>query len=378
MAQLTEHLSKVLLARHGVPVGDSRLVFDADEASAAAAEFGSAVAVKAQLPVGGRGNAGAILRASDSASAAAAFKIVTSMSVDGLTAESALVEPWRSADREVFLAITMDWAAGGPVALFSAEGGVQVESAQRLRKVSLRDDGSFPVADFRRLAAEDGLPPRLMNDIVAVFQAMTRAFHTLDARLVEINPLVWSGERALAVDARVIVDDNALFRQPEVSGWLANMRPRHIEDVVRDSSRLEYVPLGGRLGLISGGAGMTMAVMDLIGQLGSAAACFLDCSANPTPAGYGAALDLLLENPAVDAILVSIFGGLTRVDSVARTLVELVTAKAPGKPITIRLMGTNSDKVSGILAEHGLRNYPVLEEAVAAAIASLPLVTVPG
>jgi succinyl-CoA synthetase beta subunit len=378
VAQLTEHLSKVLLARHGVPVGVSRLVFDADEASAAAAEFGSAVAVKAQLPVGGRGNAGAIVRASDAASAAAAFKIVTSVSVDGLTAESALVEPWSSADREVFLAITMDSAAAGPVALFSAEGGVQVESARGVRSIPLRDDGSFPVADFRRLATQDALPPRLMNDVVGVFQALTRAFHTVDARLVEINPLVWSGERVLAVDARVIVDDNALFRQPEVSGWLANMKPRHIEDLVRDRSRLEYVHLEGRLGLISGGAGMTMAVMDLIGQQGSTAACFLDCSANPTSAGYGAALDLLLEDPAVDAILVSIFGGLTRVDSVARTLVELFVAKAPSKPITIRLMGTNSDKVSGILAEHGLSNCPDLEEAVAAAIASLPVVTVPG
>jgi succinyl-CoA synthetase beta subunit len=373
LAQLTEHLSKELLAQYGVPVGPSRLVFDGDQAAAAAVEFGADVAVKAQVPVGGRGNAGAILRATDAQSAAAAYKVVTEVSVDGLKAESALVEPWSPTEHEVYLGITMDAVSAGPVALFSADGGVGVESGLGLRSVPLREDGTFPVAGFRRAAAADGLDSRFMNEIVSTFLAMTRAFFALDARLVEINPLVWSNGRALAVDARVIVDDNALFRQPEVRGRLAAMRPRRVEDVVRDETRLEYVQLGGRLGLISGGAGMTMAVMDLIGQQGSAAACFLDCSANPTPAGYGAALDLLLGDPAVDAILISIFGGLTRVDSVARTLVDLIATKAPSKPITVRLMGTNGDKAGGILAEHGLRNHPVLEEAVAAAIESMPV-----
>jgi succinyl-CoA synthetase beta subunit len=377
VAQLTEHLSKMLLARYGVPVPTTSLVSDAAAASAVAAQLGFDVAVKAQLPLGGRGKSGAILRASDPESAAQAFTVVTSVRVDGLKAETALVEPWSKSDREVFLAITMDGAAGGPVALFSAEGGVEVESAQRLRKLSLREDGTFPVADFRRLAANDGLPPQFLNETVAIFQALARAFHALDARLIEINPLVWSDGHALAIDARVIVDDNALFRQPEVRALLALMRPRHIEDLVRDRSRLEYVHLAGHLGLISSGAGMTMAVMDLIGELGATAACFLDCSANPTASGYGAALDLLLEDPAVDAILVSVFGGLTRVDSVARTLVGLLVDKAPNKPITIRLMGTNADKVDGILAAHGLRNHPVLEEAVATAIDSMSAAGVP-
>jgi len=377
VAQLTEHLSKILLARYGVPLPTSILVSDVAAANAATTELGSDVAVKAQLPVGGRGKSGAILRANDPESGAQAFSAVTSVYVDGLRAETALVEPWSTIEREVYLAITMDGAAGGPVALFSAEGGIEVEYVQRLRKLSLRDDGTFPVASFRRLAAEDGLPPRFLNEIVAIFQALARAFHALDARVIEINPLAWSGGHALAIDARVIVDDNALFRQPELRGWLTVMSPRHIEDLVRDRSRLEYVKLPGRLGLISSGAGMTMAVMDLIGERGSTAACFLDCSANPTSAGFGAALDLLLGDPAVDAILVSVFGGLTRVDSVARTLVGLLVEKAPDKPITMRLMGTNADKVDGIFAPHGLRNHPVLEEAVTAAIGSMSTAVVP-
>lgn len=145
---------------------------------------------------------------------------------------------------------------------------------------------------------------------------------------------------------------------------------------MRDRTKLEYVRLGGWLGLISGGAGMTMAAMDLIADLGGAPACFLDCSANPTPEGYGAALDLLLEDCEVRAILINIFGGLTQMDRVARTLAKLLAERSSRKPITLRLMGTNADAATAVLEAAGLTNHRGLEEAVAAAVASGA--TVPG
>lgn len=371
MPQLTEHLSKELLARFGVFVPRGILAATPDEAAGAASSLGLPVAVKAQVPVGGRGKAGGIRRADSEAEARAAFEALTALALDGLPASTARVEPWEPCVAEYYVSIVVDPDCAGPVVLLSPSGGVDLDTGANVVRIPLRDDGSVPAALFRKGAYTSAIRPEVTERLLGVAQSLARAYAATDARLVEVNPLGLTAEgHLIALDARVIVDDHALYRQPEIARFVTQRQPRREEDVVRDRTRLEYVRLGGWLGLISGGAGMTMAAMDLIDDLGGAAACFLDCSNNPTPEGYGAALDLLLEDPGVRAILVSIFGGLTQMDRVARTLVKLIAERAPRKPIALRLMGTNVEAANVVLEAAGLTNHRNLEDAVAAAVAS--------
>ena len=185
---------------------------------------------------------------------------------------------------------------------------------------------------------------------------------------MELNPLAEvSGGVSLAVDARVVLDANALFRHPAVRALSETMVPRRPEDLVREATKLEFVPLDGTIGLISGGAGMTMAAMDLMRDYGGRAACFLDCSADVTPKGYAAALDLVLGLDGVRSILVSVLG-FPRVDSVATTFVDLLARVHVEVPVVFRLTGTNQGAAAAILQGAGLHNFVELDDAVAAVV----------
>ncbi|GAC1653092.1 MAG: ADP-forming succinate--CoA ligase subunit beta [Candidatus Dormibacteraceae bacterium] len=373
MAQLTEHLSKQVLARFGIATPRGVVAMSAAAAAAAQEEFAAPVMVKAQVPASGRGKAGGILRADSGAAAAAAFERVTSVHFGRLRAETALVEGLSTPLAELYLGVSIDAGVAGPALLFSAAGGVDVEAAAATRLIPLRRDGTVPAAALRRAAYGAGLNAAVTERLVSLAGALARAHAATDAYLIELNPVaVLEGDRLAVLDARLVADDNAMFRQPYLRALVAEMRPRHEEDLVRERTQLEFVQLDGSLGLLSGGAGMTMAAMDLIADLGGRPACFLDCSNNPTPEGYGEALELLLTDPKVGAILISIFGGLTQMDRVARTLVALFAARKPDKPITLRLMGTNIEAADLILGEAGLHNHRLLEDAVRAAVATVP------
>ncbi len=374
MAQLTEHMSKQLLSRFGLPIGTRVVAVNPEEASSAAERLGLPVMIKAQVPAGGRGKAGAIRRADTLEEAARLYDEVTSVRFGDMQPVEVLIEPVRRFTAEYYLAVVIDSWLASPVVLFTAGGGVEVEAGSEISRIPLRPDGSMPGAALRRIAYDAGVPPKVAERLISVAQALVRAHSALDAQLVEVNPLALLEDgQLLALDARLIVDDNALFRQLEQREMVHAMRPRRREDVVRDATRLEYVRLDGWLGLISSGAGMTMAAMDLVGERGGEPACFLDCSANPTPNGYGAAVDLMLEDPAVRAILISIFGGLTQTERVARTLVKVFSQRTLTKPVTLRLMGTNIDAADPILEAAGLKNYRSFEEAVDAAVASVKM-----
>lgn len=373
MTQLTEDHAKRLLRRYGVSTPDGRRVGSAVEAREAAAEFGVPVAVKALVPAGRRGLAGGVVRADGPDAAADAFATVTGVEIDGLRARSAYLEPWTAVAAELYLAVTLDPDTQRPAVLVGAAGGVDVEAGQRIERVGLRDDGSVPVARLRHAAAGAGVPAGDRTALAAVAAALARAYHALDCQLIEVNPLGRLDDgRLVALDARIVPDEHALYRQPEIRDWLRTADPRPAEDRLGDETGLDHVPLAGRLGLISGGAGMTMALMDLVAAAGETPSGFLDCSANPTRAGYGAAVDLLTADPRVAAILISIFGGGTQVDRVARTLVAVLAERHVDRPVTIRLMGTNVDGADAVLAEAGLVNHRSIDAAVAAAVASLP------
>jgi succinyl-CoA synthetase beta subunit len=368
--QLTEHLSKALLAPFGVPIGAYRLASSPAEARDAAAFYGTPVAVKGQVPAGSRGRSGAVLHANTAAAAARAFTSVTAVEVDGLRAVQALVEPWHDITQELYLAVTFDTQRQAPVLLFSAVGGVDVEShADHMRTLLLPAEAKLSTASIVALAEDAAIDILAREPLAQVACNLAKAFFELEAHTVELNPLaevssgVW-----LAVDARVVLDANALFRHPAVRALSETMLPRRPEDLVREATKLEFVPLDGTIGLISGGAGMTMAAMDLMRDYGGRAACFLDCSADVTPRGYAAALDLVLGLDGVRSILVSVFGGLTRVDSVAKTFVDLLARVRVEVPVVFRLTGTNQGAAAAILQGAGLHNFVELDDAVAAVV----------
>lgn len=366
--QLTEHSSKQILERFGVPCPRGLIVATPEEAEQAATELGGEVVVKAQLPAGGRGKAGAILFATSPLEAAAAFRRVTTVKVDGLRAEIALVEPRRHPQAEHYVGIAIDAEVSHPVLLLGERGGVEVEDNESLTSIPLRDDGTIPMDVVRRQATVGDL--RRLERIGGVAQALARAHAALEAELVEVNPLGIDESNAIALDARIVVDDKVLFRHPELGSLVRATRPRRHEDRIRDEMRLEYVRLEGSVGLLSSGAGMTMTAMDLIDEMGARPASFLDCSANPTRAGFSAAFALLEDDPSVRAILVNIFGGLMQLDRLARTLLAVFDERPISKPVTLRLMGTNIDEAERLLAERGLFNHRELEVGVAAVLAA--------
>ena len=273
---------------------------------------------------------------------------------------------------ELYLAVSFDSILQAPVLLFSHVGGTEVElHSESLRIMPLPVERELAYSYVREHADLSGLAAAAADSVAAIAFDLIQAFFALEARTIELNPLgqLENGEW-IALDARVILDDNALFRHPDLRELVDAMSPRRAEDVVREATRLEFVPLEGTIALISGGAGMTMAVMDLIADRGASAACFLDCSADVTPRGYRAALDLVLEMPQITSILVSVFGGLTRVDRVASTFIDLLAGTPVELPLTFRLTGTNLQEADDILASAGLDNHHALEAAVDAAVHS--------
>lgn len=371
MPQLPEHLSKRILARYGVPVGEFAIAASAEESARHAAQAGSAVIVKALVPVGGRFKAGAVLRADTPAQARDAFTTVTAVEIEGMRASSVLITPFLSSVAEYYVAVALNTALAGPEVLLGSAGGVDIEQDGSVKHVALRTNGTVSAARFRRAAHDAGIPHHVAHQLSKIADALAHVYVEYDALLVELNPIGACDGELVALDARIIVDDNALVRQPEITRLVREMSPRREEDILRQESQIEYLRLAGPVGLISGGAGLTMAMIDAISDVGSSAGCFIDCSGNPTRSGYGRALELVCGDDQIKVILINIFGGLTRVDSVARTLVRLIDEKKPGKPIVIRLMGTNVEIANNILTSAGLQNQPSFEDALNAAITSL-------
>jgi succinyl-CoA synthetase beta subunit len=366
--QLNEHLSKTLLDEFGIPINEGYVASTADDAVAIAESLGYPVGIKAQVPASGRGKAGGILPAQNASEARNAFEKVRAVAIGGYVAQAVRVERWAPPDLEVYLAATISTDHGGPVVLFSPTGGIDVESGEAPTGIAVRSDGSLDGAAMHRAATNAGIPAPVERGLLQVARAMLRAFVATDARLIELNPIGVFGARLEALDARVIIDDNALFRQTRVASQVRASAPRAPEDLERERSSLEYVPLDGAIGLISGGAGMTLAVMDLISDQGERPACFLDCSANPTRDGYRRAFEILAQTPSVEATLVSVFGGLTLVDKVASNLCELLAEGVYAKPVTFRLMGVNVERAEEILAAAGHHNHRTLESAVASVV----------
>lgn len=365
---LTEHEGKRLLREAGIKVPPGILVRSPDALAHRSLTY--PVAVKAQVASGGRGKAGGVVRATTRAGARAATRRVLGMRFGGEKPSGVLIEPWLAIQREAYLSVTVDPAADGYALLYSPRGGVHIERGEPPLRYAIGPAHRFRSYRLREILATKEQDAGLREKVVALGRRLVEVASARDCVTVEINPLALLEDGSLvAADAKVVRDEYAAFRAADIQACVAATHKREPKPIARAlAGDLMLVWLDGDVGLISGGAGMTMATMDLIGDAGGRPACFLDCSANPTPGGYRLAFDLLDHERKVKVILVSIFGGLTQMDRVARVMREIMEKRKSRKPVVFRLNGTHAGRVEDIFAGSGLHNHTTLEDAVAEAV----------
>jgi succinyl-CoA synthetase beta subunit len=362
---LTEAQGKALLRAVAIPTPKSCEFGDLSEFEPDLLEF--PLAVKAQVSAGGRGKAGGIRRADSFAELNNAFCTIMETRFVGETPSSVLVEAWLAIERELYLAVTIDAQAGGFSVLYSPHGGVDIEDGPPPLAYRIGLPRHFRAHAFRKLLEPVERDANLRERIIAIARRLLDVATSNECLTVEINPLVVQKDGSLiAGDAKIVLDEAAAFRKAATAAAVAASRQKAAPDIrLCDEANLMLVWLDGDIGLVSGGAGMTMAAMDAIDGAGAQPACFLDVSGNPTPSGFATAFDLLDRAPKVKGILVSMFGGGLHTDRVARTLVEILKARSSSKPVTLRLQGTRSDVATEILREAGHHNHATLEAAVA-------------
>jgi succinyl-CoA synthetase beta subunit len=362
---ITEAQGKALLRAAAIPTPLSQELRSLDEARAC--RVGFPVAVKAQVAVGGRGKAGGIRKVSSASELEGAFTAIMGMRFAGEKPSSVLVESWLEIGREVYLAVAIDSRVGGFNVLYSPRGGINIEDGPPPLRYPVGLARNFRAHMFRALLEPVERDAKLRERVTSFARRLLEIAQSCECTTVEINPLVVTrGGSLIATDAKVVLDEAAAFRKTATATAIAASRERAEREIrLCEEASLMLVWLDGEIGLISGGAGMTMAAMDAIDGAGSQPACFLDVSGNPTPAGFKLAFDLLDRAPKVRGILVSMFGGGLHTDRVAKTLVELLKNRSSSKPVTLRLNGTRSDMASTILGEAGHQNHVTLEAAVA-------------
>lgn len=371
---LVEHQGKALLRSVGVRVPDGLVIESAEDVQRllAGSQLSYPVAVKAQIEGGGRGKAGGVLRAENEGQAAAAAAQLFRSRFGGLSPRAVLIEPWLSIQEELYLAVTVDGTASGYVLLFSPAGGIDIEEGGHLLvRYPVGAPWKFRAHEFRALLETTKVDFRTREKVITLAHRLLLTAASRDCTTIEINPLARVEEGELvALDAKVVCDEWAAFRNRtifELKGKARESAPLLLQACLEMGHM--YVRLDGDIGLISGGAGMTMAAMDLIQELGGRPACFLDCSPGPHSArNYRPAFALLDGDPGVRAILVSIYGGGTQMQRIARAMQQVVPERASRKPVVYYLNGTHIDQVPAIFAEFGAKNHASLEDAVREAI----------
>ncbi len=371
--KLYEFEAKQILAGYGVEVPRSVLILRGEDAKAKIEEAGLRfpVVVKSQVLVAGRGKAGGIRKAEDLDEAVRLVKELFEKPIKGILPGAILVEEAVPFERELYVSITIDRSERKPVVLASAYGGVDIEEIARERPESIIRYHVDPFLglrgyEARAIGRELELKGRLLVSFTSFLQTMYRVFETFDAELVESNPLGVVGDKVVPLDARIIVDDNSLFRHKSlVEGRRVEQRGEFTEwEVKARSLGLAFVELDGNVGVIGNGAGLTMATMDLVYHYGGRPANFLDIGGGARAELVKKAVSFLLDFPKADRIFMNIFGGITRGDEVARGVVEAVKERGLKKPLVVRLSGTREEEGRKILKEAGIEAFTDPVEAV--------------
>ena len=358
---LHEYQSKLRFAEFGIPIPQGKVAHDPQQVYEIAKELDRPVVVKAQVLTGGRGKAGGVKLARTPEEAQQHADAILGMTIKGHKVLKVLVDPASDIKAEIYLGVTNDRAARKPVIMASAEGGMDIEEVNRVSPEKIIREHIDPflgLRDYqiRNLAYGIDLPRDLWKQFISIARALYRAYVESDATLAEINPLIIDGDgNLLAVDGKMSIDDNALYRHPD----LAEMRDTSAEPAADTEARaagLSYVKLDGEIGCMVNGAGLAMATMDMTKLFGGSPANFLDIGGGARADKVAAALRIIASDPNVKAILVNIFGGITRADEVARGILEALEEVKIDLPLVVRLVGTNEEEAHKIMAEAALPN----------------------
>jgi succinyl-CoA synthetase beta subunit len=366
--KLHEFQAKEIFRRYGLPIPPGKVAATPAEARAIAEELGYPVVVKAQVLVGGRGKAGGVKLAHSADEAERVAGAILGMDLRGITVQKVLVTKAADIDTEVYLAMVLDRGRKCVVGMASAAGGIDIEqvAAQTPEKiVRVQADPALGLMDYqaRHLAFGIGLPSGLVRDFTRIARGLYQALIDADASLTEVNPLVINTQGQLeAIDAKMVLDDNALFRHPELEA-LRDLNEEEPAEVEARDHGLSYIKLDGTIGCMVNGAGLAMATMDVIKLFGGEPANFLDIGGGARADRVAAALRIILSDPHVSAVLINIFGGITRCDEVARGILDARQAQARQVPMVVRLVGTNEDEGRRILQQANLVAVSSMEEA---------------
>ncbi len=354
---LYEYQGKGLFGQTGIPVSEGRLATTPAEARRAAEAIGGPVVVKAQVLTGGRGKAGGIKLAANPAEAEAHAEAILGLDIRGHIVRSVWLEAASEIAKEYYLSLTFDRGAKRPLFMFTTRGGVDVEQVAEEEPEALVRFHVDPLEGFhpwhaRRLIYAAGVTePSEQKQIAAIAGKLYEAFIRFDAMLCEINPLIVTPDGEVrALDAKFSVDDNALFRHPEIAAMRDSAAAEPLEALAREKD-VTYVKLDGEVGVLGNGAGLTMSTVDIVTFAGGRPANFCDLGGGGDAQGVVDALSVITSDTQVRALFFNIFGGITRCDEVARGILEAVDALQLDLPIVVRLDGTNAPEGLRILAE---------------------------
>jgi succinyl-CoA synthetase beta subunit len=371
--KLHEYQSKQIFARYGIPIPKGRIAGTADEVKEASEELGGTVVIKSQVLVGGRGKAGGIRLAKSPEEAQELATQILGMEIKGLPVRKVLVDEAVSITREFYIGIVNDRASQKPVLMASAAGGMDIEEVAQKNPekiVRVYIDPLLGLRDYqlRNVAIAIDLPKNFWKGFISALQALWKIYVDCDATLAEINPLVISAEnRLVALDAKVIIDDNALFRHSD----LADLRDLDAEEPSEIEARkfgVTFIKMDGNIGCMVNGAGLAMATMDILGLCGGKAANFLDIGGGASAEKVSASLRVILADKKVKSILINVFGGITRCDEVAKGIMTAVKENKVNVPLVIRLVGTNEEEGRRLLKEAKFASAETLLQAAQMAV----------
>ncbi|MDX1981616.1 MAG: ADP-forming succinate--CoA ligase subunit beta [Bryobacteraceae bacterium] len=370
--KIHEYQAKALLAQYGVPVPRGKVAFTVEEAEAAAKELGGSVVVKAQIHAGGRGKGGGVKVAKDADAAAEAAKKILGMTLvthqtgpEGRLVKCLLIEETLPIDRELYLGIVLDRASGRCVFMASAAGGMDIEEVaastpELILKETLIPGMGLMGFQARKLAFGMGLTGPAVAGAVQAMTALVKAYDAFDASMAEINPFILTKDgKVFALDAKITLDDNALFRHKDLVG-LRDLNEEDPLEVEASKFSLNYIKLDGNIACMVNGAGLAMGTMDIIKYAGGSPANFLDVGGGANAEQIKNAFRILLADSGVKAVLINIFGGILRCDTLATGVVGAARELNVKVPIVIRMEGTNVEQGRQILAESGF-NFTVAD-----------------
>jgi succinyl-CoA synthetase beta subunit len=358
---LLEYQGKELFARHGVPVPNGRHAATVDDAVAAASEIGYPCVVKAQVAIGKRGKAGGIKIAKDETEARAHSDAILGMDIRGFTVHDLWIEEASEIAAEYYASIILDRSEKKLLAMLSRMGGMDVEEMaetdpEALVRRHLEPGQDFTAGIAREIALDAGIDEDVTDQVAEMLVKLHEVATAEDATLIEVNPLIVTGDRqVIALDAKVTVDNNAMFRHGELAGLKDKSAEDPLEAMAKEKG-LTYVKLDGNVGILANGAGLCMSTLDVVAQAGGAPANFLDAGGGSKAEAIVDALEVITSDQEVTAILFNIFGGITRCDEIAKGIIEASRQIEIEPPLVVRLDGTNSEEGLALLADADLGN----------------------